>query len=387
MMSPSAREEPSAPAADPFEPLGAKPAASAPAPAPEPADDLDRARRRRHTRRWVLGLTVALLVTIPVAVGIGPVRVDAGTVAKILGHHLVGWPRQVSWNQADDTIAWLLRVPRVLLGAVTGCALAITGAALQAMVRNILADPYLLGVTSGASTGAAASILFGLGAGLGASSLTGSAFLGAMLATAAVFLIARIGGRVTSIRLLLSGVAVGYVLAAATSFLIFASASVEGASAVLFWLLGSLSYAQWSSVAVPGPIVAGTLAALLVWSRRFDALAIGDDTALTLGVSPDRVRARALVVVSLGVGAVVAVSGGIGFVGLVVPHVARLCVGGVHRRVFPVAALLGAIFLIWADVAARVVLAPAELPLGIVTAIVGAPMLLVLVRRFHAAAT
>jgi iron complex transport system permease protein len=168
--------------------------------------------------------------------------------------------------------------------------------------------------------------------------------------------------------------------------LIFASDTPEGARAVLFWLLGSLGQAQWSSVTVAAPIVLASLALLILWSRRFDALAIGDDSAQTLGVSPAAVCARnPFLVVALCIGAVVAVSGGIGFVGLIVPHIARLCVGGVHRRVLPVAALLGASFLVMADVVARMAFDPRELPLGIVTAVVGAPMLLILIRRFHAA--
>jgi iron complex transport system permease protein len=347
-------------------------------------DDLDAARRRRHTFAWVGGLLLLLVGALPIAVGLGPVRIAPGTVAQVIGHHLFGWPHAVSWSESEDSIVWLVRMPRVLLGAIVGCALAVSGVVLQAMVRNVLADPYLLGVTSGASTGAAASILFGVGAGVGASSLTSSAFLGAVLATGAVFLLARVGGRVTSVRLLLAGVAVGYILSAATSFLIFASDTPEGARAVLFWLLGSLGQARWSSVAVAGPIVLASLALLVVWGRRFDALAVGDDTAQTLGVSPVRLRTQALLVVALCIGAVVAVSGGIGFVGLIVPHVARLCVGGVHRRVLPVAALLGASFLVLADVVARMAFDPRELPLGIVTAVVGAPMLLLLVRRLHA---
>lgn len=254
------------------------------------------------------------------------------------------------------------------------------------MVRNVLADPYLLGVTAGASTGAAATILFGVGTVLGASSLTGSAFIGALASVAVVFTLARIGGQVTSIRLLLAGVAVGYVLSAITSFMIFTSDSEQGARDVLFWLLGSLTLAIWSSVLITGLVVVATAVVLIFWTRRLDALAIGDETARALGVSPSRTRTQLLVVVSLCVGAVVAVSGGIGFVGLVVPHIARLCVGGTHRRVLPAAALIGAIFLVWADAFARTAFAPAELPLGIVTAIVGAPMLLILVRRFHASA-
>ena len=222
---------------------------------------------------------------------------------------------------------------------------------------------------------------------LGASSLSLTAFVGAAAAGLAVFLIAQASGQVTSIRLLLAGVAVGYVLSAVTSFLIFLAGPQDGVQAVLFFLLGSLTRTTWSAVFIPAIVVVVALAVLVAWGRRFDALAIGEDTARTLGSSPTRFRLQALLVVALIVGTVVAVSGGIGFVGLIVPHVARRFVGGEHRRVFVVAALLGAVFLIWADVFARVVVQPAELPIGIVTAIVGAPFLFILIKRFHAAAT
>jgi iron complex transport system permease protein len=361
------------------------PTTPGPGPEEEP-DDLEHGARRRHTVRWVTGLAVLLVVTVPLAVGLGPVGIAPGTVARIVGEHLLGWPAAAGASGPDATIVWLVRMPRVLLGIAVGAGLSIAGVALQALVRNVLADPHILGVVSGASTGAAATILFGVGVGTGASGLTGSAFLGAVAATALLFVLARAGGRITSVRLLLAGVAIGYVLSAATSFLVFASDAPDSARAVLFWLLGSLAGARWSSIAVAIVVVAATLLALLLWARRFDALAVGDDSARTLGVAPERFRALALVVVSLCVGAVVAVAGGIGFVGLVVPHVARLCVGAAHRRVFPVAALLGGIFLTWADVFARVAFAPRELPLGIVTAVVGAPFLIVLVRRFASTA-
>ncbi|APU16465.1 MULTISPECIES: FecCD family ABC transporter permease [Actinoalloteichus] len=347
-------------------------------------DRLDHRRRVRRSALWIGGLGVLLLISIPVAVGLGPVSVPPGTVAQIIVGHVFG-SGAGSGLPADDII-WLVRVPRVLLAVVVGAALAISGVALQALVRNVLAEPYLLGVSAGASTGAALSILFGIGVSTGATSLTGSAFIGALLATAVVFLLAGSGGQITSVRLLLSGVAVGYVLNAATSFLIFASDTPEGARAVLFWLLGSLTRAEWSAVAIAGLLVAGAFVTLLLWARNLDALTLGDDTAHALGSPPARVRAQTLVVVAVCVGAVVAVSGGIGFVGLVVPHVARLCVGGVHRRLLPVAALIGATFLVWADVIARMAFVPRELPLGIVTAVVGAPFLLFLVRRLRSAA-
>ncbi|MBV8992847.1 MAG: iron ABC transporter permease, partial [Pseudonocardiales bacterium] len=246
-------------------------------------DELDRSQTSRCAVLWIGGLGVLLALTLPVAAGLGPVAIPFTTVAKIVGHHLLGWPRAVSWSAAQDAIVEQVRVPRVLLGAIVGAGLALTGTALQAMVRNVLADPYLLGVTAGASTGAAATILFGVGTVLGASSLTGSAFLGALTSVAIVFVLARIGGQVTSIRLLLAGVAVGYVLSAVTSFMIFTSDSEQGARDVLFWLLGSLTLAVWLSVLITGLFVVATAAILLVWARKLDALAIGDETARALG--------------------------------------------------------------------------------------------------------
>jgi len=342
--------------------------------------------RRRRGRLWLTGLSLALLLSVVAAVGAGAYAIAPGTTAQILWHHLLDRPEATgAWSAAADAIVWDVRLPRVLLGALVGAGLAICGVALQAMVRNLLADPYLLGINSGASSVAAAAILFGLGSGLGAYALPGSAFVGALVASLLVFVLARSGGRVTSIRLLLSGVAVGYLLYAATSFLIFASGSAEGARSVLFWLLGSLGLAAWDALlALAAGAVLVSTALLTFWGRRLDALAVGDETAHTLGLSPDRFRTLLLVVVSLCVGVLVSAAGSIGFVGLVVPHLARRAVGAAHALVVPAAALMGAVLLVWADVAARVVLQPQEIPLGIVTALIGAPFLLTLIRRFHA---
>lgn len=349
-------------------------------------DVLGAAAGRRRGAAWLAGLTALLVVTGLVAVGTGAIGIDPVTVAKIIGNRLAGVPAEVTWSPPSEAIVWQVRLPRVLLGMLIGAGLAVSGVALQAMVRNVLADPYLLGINSGASSGAAAAILFGAGAGFGQYALSASAFLGALAASLLVFLIARTGGRITSIRLLLSGVAVGYALYATTSFLIFASGSAEGSRSVMFWLLGSLGLARWDALlAVTAIIVLGTVAFLTIAGRRLDVLAVGDETAHTLGVSPDRFRMVLLVVVSLGVGVLVSAAGSIGFVGLVVPHLARRLVGAPHVRVVPVAALLGAILLVAADVIARVLLAPQEIPIGIITSLLGAPFLLILIRRLHAA--
>ncbi|WP_205471320.1 iron ABC transporter permease [Nocardioides sp. SYSU D00038] len=356
-----------------------------PRPSERASDLLGLGRRARRAAVWQLGLLLGLLVTVVVGVGAGAVTVPPSTVAGIVGHHLVGLPAEASWSLPQDAIVWQVRLPRVLLGVLVGAGLAVCGVALQAMVRNVLADPYLLGINSGASSGAAAAILFGLGAGLGQHALPASAFAGALAASVLVLLVARSGGRVTSIRLLLAGVAVGYALYAATSFLIFASGSAEGARSVMFWLLGSLGLARWGApLTVVAVVVAVTVLVLTLWGRRLDALAVGDETAHTLGVSPHRFRTLLLVVVALCTGVLVSAAGSIGFVGLVVPHLARRAVGASHVRVVPVAALMGAILLVWADVVARVLLQPQEIPIGIITSLVGAPFLLVLIRRLHA---
>ncbi|WP_244928116.1 iron ABC transporter permease [Nocardioides sp. W7] len=348
-------------------------------------DPLGRGVRRRRNAGVVGILGVLLLVSALIGVAVGPVWIPPHEVLDVVWSRLRG----VGVDEVAPTpeiIVWDVRLPRVLLGVAVGAGLAVCGAALQAMVRNLLADPYLLGINSGASSGAAATILFGVGLGLGEHALAGSAFLGALAASLLVFVLSRTAGRITSVRLLLAGVAVGYALSALTSFLIFASGSAEGARSVMFWLLGSLALARWGGpLAALVVVVAVTVAVLSLWGRRLDALAIGDETALVLGVSPTRFRTQLLVVVSLCIGFVVAASGSIGFVGLVVPHLARRLVGAAHAWSVPTAALLGAIFLLWADLLSRMLLQPRELPIGIVTALVGAPFLLYLIRRQHPA--
>lgn len=342
---------------------------------------------RARARRSGLILTVLgglLALSLLLCVGIGPVPLSPALTLQVMAHHL-GLPVAAPAEPAAEAIIWSVRMPRVLMGAAVGACLAISGAALQAMVRNLLADPYILGVSGGASTGAAAAILFGVGAALGEYAQSVLAFVGALAAALLVFVIARSNGRVTSLRLLLSGVAVGYALSAVTSLLIFSSDSAEGSRSVMFWMLGSLSLGQWNAFLVIA-LVAGLAGTVVLTARAplLDALAAGDGIAHGLGISPDRARIGLLVVVSLCTAAAVAGAGAIGFVGLVIPHLARRLVGSRHRVAIPASALLGAGFLVWADVVARLVMAPRELPIGVITAAVGAPFLLLLIRRMQA---
>lgn len=370
---------PPAPAAD--SPTELPASAATPTPPQRPTGTRT---RHRHATYWTIGLTAALITSALIAVAVGPASVTPLDAARIIAHHLAPEIIDGPTDARGETIVWTLRAPRVLLAATVGAGLALTGVIMQSLIRNILADPYILGVNSGASLGAAAAILFGAGAGMGDYALQGSAFLGALLATGAVLAVARVGGRMTSIRLLMAGVTVGYALSAATSFLIFASDSAEGSRSVMFWLLGSLGLAAWNGpLAVAVLIVAAATAVALVVGPKLDVLDLGDDTALALGVNPDRIRVVLLAGCCLVVGVLVAMAGSIGFIGLVAPHIARRIVGTSHRRVIPVAALIGALLLVWADLAARTLLAPQEIPIGVITALIGAPLLLILIRRFQ----
>ncbi|MGL5817024.1 MAG: FecCD family ABC transporter permease [Phycicoccus sp.] len=337
-----------------------------------------------RVRPAVVGLLLVplLLATAVMGVAIGSVTIDpARVVAVVAARTGLHTPDAVAWTASEENIVWLLRVPRVLAGVAVGAALAVAGAVIQALVRNPLADPYLLGISSGASAGAAGHILFGLGAATGAGALAGSAFAGSLVAIVLVFAVARIGGRLVPSRLVFAGIAVGFGLGALTNLLVFVANSRDGVRAVLFWTLGSLGQSRWDVLPLLWAVTAVAVVGFWGWSRRLDAMALGDDTARSLGTHPTRFRGLAALLVALLVAVAVSVSGAIGFVGLVVPHLARRLVGGSHRVLLPTSALLGGVVLVAADTLARTVVAPAELPLGVLTALLGTPLLVVLVHR------
>ncbi len=331
----------------------------------------------------LLALVAALVAVVLVAISLGAVDVPISVTARVVGHHLFSrWIRPIR-NASQDQIIWNLRVPRVLLAPLVGAGLATAGAVLQAVVRNKLADPYLLGVSSGASFGAVLVLVLGSGA-IGGLSLSAAAFLGATVTTILVYLLAQRSGRVTPSRLILAGVALGYLLTAAYGYVVYTSPNkgeVPASTRALFWLLGSLGSATWSTLTLPALAILATSVVLLLQARPLNALMAGDETAVSLGVNVSRFRIEMLIVTSLLTGVMVAVSGAIAFVGLVVPHMARMVVGSDHRRLLPVAALGGALFLVLADLAARIAERPSELPLSIVTSLVGAPFFVWLLRR------
>ncbi|CAB3769302.1 FecCD family ABC transporter permease [Paraburkholderia humisilvae] len=324
------------------------------------------AQTRRKTCLPIALLTLLLLVSIVVATGLGPVSIRPAVTARIVFEHLSGASAVAG---AQDNIVWLIRLPRVLLGALVGATLAVAGMVLQAATGNRLADPHLLGVSSGASVGAVAATLW-IGAALGPFTLSALAFAGALAATSLVIALGARGRRLDSQRLLLSGIAVSFVMMACANLLLYLG-DQRAAASVLFWMLGGLGLASWDMLGVPGSFAAGGLLLLVGRRRELNALMSGDIVATTLGVNVARIRGELFAVSSLLTAAMVAVSGTIGFVGLVAPHVCRRLVGADHNRLLPASALFGAIMLIWADVAARMLVAPDELPIGVITALLG----------------
>lgn len=330
-------------------------------------------------RLLLLGLAVLLALSCALSLVFGAAQVPLERVLAILARQLFGIEPVVAVSIGQDSIVWQLRAPRVLLGALVGAGLALVGTALQAVTRNPLADPHLLGVSSGAAFGAVLVVLY-LGEFAGMLSLPLAAFVGAMASMLLVLAIASRGGQLHSERLLLAGVAVSFVMMAASNLLLYLG-NPHAASSVLFWMLGGLGLARWELLWLPALCLLLALAVLLGLGRALNALMAGEQSAVSLGLEPRRVRLLVFVVASLLTGVLVSLSGAIGFVGLMLPHVARFLVGAEHRRVLPVAALLGALFLVWVDVAARTWLAPQDLPIGIVTAAIGGAFFVALLRR------
>lgn len=322
-------------------------------------------------------LALALLLTPALTVVIGAAAVPLDEVIGVLASHIPGLDVQITWDRSIDAIVWDTRLPRIIAGVAVAAILGVSGVVLQAVVRNALAEPYVLGVSAGASSGAAFAIII---VGASVATVVGvMAFVGALLAT---LLVLAIAGRTQSpLQLILGGLGVGFGFQALTNLIIFSSDSPETARSVMFWTLGSLARVGWDSV----PVI--TIAALLLTVLMvlcgpiLDALASGDRTAQAVGVEPARARILLLIPVSAAIALAVATAGGIGFVGLVVPHLVRSFIGPAHRFLVLGSALAAGLFLVWADAFARLAFAPAEVPIGVVTGLVGAPWLVLLVRR------
>jgi iron complex transport system permease protein len=323
-----------------------------------------------------VALSLALVVVAVLGVCIGSVSLSVGEVVQaVLTKAGIGEPA----SKLNLVIVWDYRIPRVIAAMTVGAGLTVSGIALQGLVRNPLADPYVVGVSSGASFGAVLVMVLGSGVLFGLGVSTG-AFAGAALILALVFFFAQRRGAFTDNRLVLAGVALGYVATAATSF-VQLQAQPGQLSGILFWTLGSVSGARWNSLPIPVVVILACVLWLLTQGRALNALSLGDDAAVAVGVPLRRLRLSLLLVAALCTAVTVGLAGGVGFVGLIVPHAARLLVGADHRRVLPVGALFGAVFLVAVDLVARTAGSPQEFPLTIFTALVGGPFFLFLMQR------
>lgn len=320
-------------------------------------------------RAFAIGGFAALVVSLSFAISVGAVQVPLTTVWGVFLNKLSPGLIEETWSQSREAIVWQIRLPRALLAMMVGAGLAVVGASLQAVTRNPLADPHLLGISSGGAFGAILALLH-TGLFIGLLTVPLLAFFGALGATAIVLGVSRFADAMSADRLVLAGVAVSFIIMAAANVLIFLG-DPRATHVVVFWMLGGLGLAQWSQLIYPLVVLVVCAAWLMARAVDLNAMTVGDETAATLGIPVARFRLAVFVAGALITGVMVAFSGIIGFVGLMIPHVVRMLVGGDYRRVLPGSALIGAIFLLWADIAARTVMAPEDMPIGIVTGLVG----------------
>ena len=327
-------------------------------------------------RLWVLGAVALLAVALVTGALVGPVHIGIGAAFESLGAKLPFLHIHSPLSSTDDAILWQIRVPRVVLGALVGSMLALAGASYQGVFRNPLADPYLLGVAAGAGLGATIAVVY-LGRGFGL--LPPAAFLGGTAAVVTAYAIGRSAGRGSGgATLILAGVTVAAFFTAVQTFV--QQQHSDTLQEVYAWILGRLPSSGWTDVGTLLPYVAVATVGILLHRRLLDVLSVGDEEAASLGVHVGRVRLAVVVCATVGTAAAVSVAGLIGFVGIIVPHAIRLVAGPSYRLLLPLSVLVGAAFLVFADVVARTALSPAELPIGVVTAFFGAPFFAVVLR-------
>lgn len=333
---------------------------------------------------WVTSLIlllIALVLSLLAAVTIGSTDIPLSDVYHVILYKLFGMGEPAFGEGNLFRAVWYLRLPRLLMAASIGMALAVCGVVMQAIVKNPLADPYVLGISSGATLGATLAIMLGVGAALGENSIGIMAFLGAFVVSLLVVGLANVGGRANSVKLLLAGMAVSSVCSAFSNFIVYIAHDREGMQTVTYWMMGSIAGANWERDGVV--LLVALLGALFFWTqhRNLNLMLLGDESAITLGTDLHRWRQLYLLVSAAMVGFAVYAAGMIGFVGLIIPHVVRMLFGTDHKKLIPLCALAGAVFLVWADVACRVLIKGTELPIGILTSMIGAPCFIYLMAR------
>jgi iron complex transport system permease protein len=329
-----------------------------------------------------LALTVLLALSILSAVTIGTVAIPVQDVYYVIAYELFGFDKLNEFAKGPvHDIVWLIRLPRIILSVAVGGGLAVCGIVMQAIVKNPLADPYIIGISSGASLGATLAILLGIGASLGIGYVGIVAAAGAFLVSFLVMAAANLGSRASSIKLLLTGIAIGAACSAFSSFVTFITDDRQGIQRIAYWLMGSVASANWASNRIIYLVVACGVLFFSTQYRTLNLMLLGDEVSITLGTDLYWYRHIYLLVSALMIGFIVYASGMIGFLGLVIPHFARMLFGPDHRKIIPVALLGGGIFLIWADVLSRIIIPNAELPIGILVSMIGAPCFIYLLFR------
>lgn len=321
-----------------------------------------------------ISLTIFLLLSIIASLAFGSVDIPLPDIWNALRNGLLyGEQFLPEVMQPVFDIIWLLRLPRIILAVIIGSGLAVCGVIMQAIVKNPLADPYILGISSGASLGATAAIMLGAGSLLGDNFIGAAAFIGAFSVSAAVLIIANMGGRSNSVKLLLGGMALSAVCSAFSSFIVYYANNMEGMQTVVYWLMGSLAGANWNILSALVPINVVIIIFFCSQYRILNLMLVGDATAVTLGCNLHWYRQGYLLLSSLVVGFSVYAAGMIGFIGLIVPHAVRILIGTDHKYLVPISAFCGAAFLLWADVLCRIIVPGTELPIGILISLIGAP--------------
>ncbi len=319
-------------------------------------------------------LTIIVIASVLVAVTFGSTNIHVKDVYSVILYELFEPESLADYSSgAIHDVIWLIRLPRLVLAVAVGAGLAVCGAVMQAVVKNPMASPYTLGVSSGASFGATIAILMGVGVSLGTGYVGILAFLGALSATFFVMFIASVGTKATTTKLLLAGLAVSSVFSAFSSFIVFFANDKEGIQTITYWLMGSLGGANWDNMwYIYFVVIAGSIFFFTQY-RTLNLMLLGDDVSITLGTNLHKTRQIYMIISALMIGFVVYSAGIIGFVGLIIPHISRMFFGSNHKRVIPASFMLGAIFLIWADVCSRVMIPYTELPIGILVSMIGAP--------------
>lgn len=342
-------------------------------------------QKQSHYLIFCAVMAAVLVFSFIMATRLGSVELKFDMIKKVITNRVMR--REVyraTWGESTETIIWNIRIPRIFTAFIVGAGLTLCGILMQALTKNPLADPYVLGISHGASAGAVSVIMYGYLAFLGGYGTMVGAFVGAVLSIMLALRIATIRNKVTATQLVLAGIAVSALFGAITNFMIYyTKTGSDKVKTANYWLMGSLNGASWDKLKYA--TIAFTICLILIFalSKGLDVLLLGDDVAVTVGVDTDRLKLFIIIVATLLTGIIVSISGTIGFVGLTIPHITRSIVGTKHRRLIPASVLVGGTFLVVADIISRVIVAPEELPIGVVSAFFGAPFFLYLIRKSH----